>query len=306
MPKLALLFLLSLLCLDAQMQEYSILPEKKNRVKSMQIHILDSKELKFKKLHGIKVTELSALAYNEGTLYALSDRGKLFHFALNIENEKIESLVLKQAYNLKNRKHKDLKKDMRDSEGLAFVDGSLVISFETQPRVELFSLEGVKREEKKIHKDLRDKKRYQNENKALEAVAYSEKYGVVTAPEVALKRKDKAYHTLYAEKKSWDFLACGNITALEFINENELLVLERVYDKKSLKGFIALTKVFLDACNNGVCNSKLLAKLESKKGWRIDNFEGLSKVAQNRYLMISDDNDSKNQKTLLVLFEISD
>lgn len=83
-------------------------------------------------------------------------------------------------------------------------------------------------------------------------------------------------------------------------------MLEREYDKKTLKGVIYLTKVYLDECNNGVCNSKQLAKLESKKGYKIDNFEGLTKVAKNRYLMVSDDNESKFQKTLLVLFEILD
>ena len=64
-------------------------------------------------------------------------------------------------------------------------------------------------------------------------------------------------------------------------------------------------RVHLDRCNKKrVCQSELLAKLDSIKGWHIDNFEGLCKVGKNRYLMISDDNGSLFQKTLLVLFEI--
>ena len=272
----------------------------------MSIHILDSKELRFEKLSGIKITEISALAWNDGVLYALSDKGSLFHFELDIQNNTLKSLKLQKAFELKNKKNKELKKEKRDSEGLVFFDNSLFVSFETQPRVERFSLKGVKIEDEKIHKDLENKNKYKDENKALEAVAYSQKYGVITAPEIALKKKDERYHTLYAKEKTWDFLACGNIAAMEFINEDTLLVLERVYDKKTLEGVVYLTKVSLDGCKNGVCSSKQLAKLDSKKGWRIDNFEGLTKVAKNKYLMISDDNDSRFQKTLLVLFEIVD
>lgn len=164
----------------------------------------------------------------------------------------------------------------------------------------------MKIKDAEIHKYLQNKKSYKNKNKALEAVAYSEKYGVITAPEISLKKKEREYHTLYAKEKTWKFSACGNITALEFINKEELLVLERIYDKKTFEGVVYLSKVNLNECKDAICSSKLLAKLDSKKGYKIDNFEGLTKVSQNKYLMISDDNESKFQKTLLVLFEILD
>jgi hypothetical protein len=44
--------------------------------------------------------------------------------------------------------------------------------------------------------------------------------------------------------------------------------------------------------------------MDSQKGWHIDNFEGLTKVGKNLYLMVSDDNESIFQKTLFVLFEL--
>ncbi len=65
-----------------------------------------------------------------------------------------------------------------------------------------------------------------------------------------------------------------------------------------------MTQVNLKKCTLNICSSKILAKLETEKGWNIDNFEGLAKVDKNRYLMISDDNGSPLQKTLLVLFEV--
>lgn len=109
---------------------------------------------------------------------------------------------------------------------------------------------------------------------------------------------------LYTENETWKFPACGNITALEFINNDEILVLERNFNKKTKARVATLTQVSLDTCIIGVCKSKILAKLESKKGWKIDNFEGLTKIEQNKFLMISDSQESSSQKTLLVFFEI--
>jgi hypothetical protein len=68
----------------------------------------------------------------------------------------------------------------------------------------------------------------------------------------------------------------------------------------------SLVSVNLKKCKKGICKSKLLAKLDSFKGWHIDNFEGLTKVDKNRYLMVSDDNGNFFQKTLLVFFEVID
>ena len=83
-----------------------------------------------------------------------------------------------------------------------------------------------------------------------------------------------------------------------------MLVLERSFDNIMRRRITTLSKVYLDKCNDGLCKSVVLAKLDSKKGWNIDNFEGLTKISDNQYLMVSDDNDSMFQKTLLVLFEV--
>ena len=93
---------------------------------------------------------------------------------------------------------------------------------------------------------------------------------------------------------------------MTFMSKHKLLVIEREFDKKSAEGVIYLSIVNLKKCSLDICRSKLLAKLETKDGWNIDNFEGLTKIEKNRYLMISDDNNSPLQKTLLVLFEVLD
>lgn len=306
MLKLFFLFFIPSLYLQAQIQNYSIMPNKQQSGKFMRINILDSKELKFDKFNDIKITEISALAFNNGKLYALSDKGFLYHFNLKIKNNQIKSFKVKNALRLKNKKYEDLKGKDRDSEGLVFLGDSLLISFERNHRVELFTLNGVKINTIKINKDLENKNNYRDTNKGLEAVAYSDVYGVVTAPEEPLKNQDVNYHTLYAKNRTWKFKASGSITALEFINKNEILVLQRSFNKLTFQMLITLSKVYLDKCKDGICQHKILAELDNKKGWRIDNFEGLTKVSDNKYLIVSDDNENIFQKTLLVLFEILD
>lgn len=290
--------------LQAKITNYDIKPSSLKSSYYMQIKILDVKELDFDDMDEIKITELSALAYKNDTLYALSDRGYLYHFDLKLKHNKIKSLILKKAIKLKRKNKKNLRKKDSDSEGLVFLDDNLLISFEVNPRVELFSTTGIKIKNKKIKKILLNKKNYQSVNKALESVAYNKKYGIITAPEAPLKIEKKQFHTLYGKDKTYKFKADGKITALEFIDDDTIMVLERNFMKRYLRVVVTLSKVYLDRCKKRVCKSEVLAKFDSYDGWSIDNFEGLTKVGENRYLMISDDNNNIFQKTLLVLFEI--
>ena len=304
--QIIIIFFLITLSLSATISEFKVVPKDLDTSRYMHINILDSKELGFDAFNGIDVTELSALAYKDSTLYALSDKGYLYHFDIDIKNSKIKKLSLQKAFILRNKENKELKKKKRDSEGLMFLGDNLLISFERKHRVELYSLNAVKIKKMKIHKSLRDIENYKSKNKGLEAVTYSKKYGVITAPELPLKHESKKYHILYSKDKSWKFKADGSITALEFLDKNRVLVLLREFNELTRKRVTTLCEVNLKKCKKSICESKTLTRLDSSKGWKIDNFVGLTKVDKNRYLMISDDNGSFFQKTLLVLFEIVD
>ncbi len=69
---------------------------------------------------------------------------------------------------------------------------------------------------------------------------------------------------------------------------------------------MTLKKVYIDRCKKGICPVKVLLKMNSHEGWDVDNFEGLSRVGRDRYVMISDDNDNFFQKTLLIYFEVKE
>ena len=305
--KYILFVLLLFLPLYADVIKYKITPNNSLHVNNQKIKILDSKFLYFKNKNDVPFHEISDLAYKNNILYFVSDEGYLYKFFLLIKNQKINILQYLNAYTLKNKKMHKLKKKKSDSEGLAFYKDALLISFERKHRISLYSKKAVKIKKVKIHHDLQNKNNYVSKNKGLEAVSFNAKYGVITAPELPLKNQDNQYHILYTCKKVFKFMADGNIVGLEFMNKDDILVLLREFNYITRRRVTSLVQVGLNHCNKKrICQSRVLAKLDSNDGWHLDNFEGLTKVDKNQYLIVSDDNDNFLQKTLLVLFEIKD
>ena len=269
--------------------------------------ILDAKVLTFNKYEKNVFAEISGLAYDkrDDILYAVSDHGALFHLKLTLSGKKIEDIRLIDSYPLHNKKDKRYKKSKRDSEGLSLYKGDLLVSFERHPRIILFNKKGKRIKKIKIDSDLKNIDDYQGENSALEAVTYHRDHGIITAPERPLRGHDKKNHILYGKNSKWKFHASGAITALEVMPDGNILVLERHFDKKTKHRVITLQTVNIHKCKeNRLCPSTVLAQLDSYKGWTLDNFEGLTHLYDNLYLMISDDNHSKKQRTIAVLFEI--
>ena len=204
---------------------------------------------------------------------------------------------------LKNKKGKILKHN--DAEGMHLSEDGLIISFERDPKISLFSFKGKKTHNFPLPSALKDIKNYQKKNRALEAVVKHNKFGIITVPEGALKHEAKNYHILYSLEKRWRFKANGKVTSIEEMQDNNLLVLEREFSY--LQGHtISLSKVDIMSCKTKICSKKNLALLKSTDGWELDNFEGMTHLYDNVYLMISDDNANFMQKCLLVLFEVKD
>ena len=96
------------------------------------------------------------------------------------------------------------------------------------------------------------------------------------------------------------------ITAIEVMDDENLLVLERAYAGIRKPFVITLRKVFLNQCNkNNQCRSEVLTTFNSFEGWTVNNYEGLARVGNNRYLMISDNNNEKFLATQLIYFKIN-
>lgn len=280
----------------------------------MGIRIIDQKLLDIQRVGRVKFAEISDLAYDSrtGILYMVGDEGTLYRFQARFSEQNMTLRPLR-ATRLKKRNGKELKHWKRDSEGMTLdPEGRLLISFEGDVKIAQFEKEGqafgrmIRRYT--LPKVLQDIRHYRSKNKALEALAYHPEYGIIVAPEWPLKRYDKKQHTVYTlGGKRWFFHAekeaRSSVTAMEVMEDGNLLVIERSFTGLFAPFVITLKKVYIEGCKKR-CKSRVLAKFNTHDGWDIDNFEGLTKVGKNRYLMVSDNGDHFYQKTLIVYFEV--
>jgi len=281
----------------------------------MGIKILDQRQLVFQNINDVKFSEISDLAYypKNQKLFMISDEGKLFIFKAKF-GKTIELLEPEDAVNLRKKNAKKFKKWRKDSEGLTLDNrGRLIISFEGRAKIGWFHKNSIQYgqmiKKYSLPKELQNPKNYRSRNKSLEALAWHPKFGVLTAAEWPLKKYHKKRQTVYAlNGKKWHFKAepeaRSAISAMEVMDDGNLLVLERSFTGMLNPFVVTLKKVYLNKCKSGNCKTKVLAKMNSHEGWDVDNFEGLARVGKNRYVMISDDNDNFYQKTLLIYFEV--
>ena len=304
-----LLLLTWVTLLGAEIYPVDIIPPDVNRSVG-KIKILDQKELIIPQISGIGFSEASDLAYDKKNkrLYMVGDKGVLYSFKASF-SDKIDLLSPLDAHRLTKEGGKKFKKKV-DSEGVAFdKKGHLLVSFEGKPKIGTFDLKGQRLTKQKLPNPLSNKKHYRSSNKMLESVAFHPKHGILTASELPLKKYKRREQTLYAlSGKQWHFLAepekKSAITAIEVMDDGNVLVLERAYTKLTEPRTITLKKVYLDQISHGLCRTEVLAKMPSDKGWKNDNFEGLTRVSPHRYLMVSDDNGNFFQRTLLIYFEV--
>jgi len=300
--------------LEAGVFSVDIVPKDQNK-HFMGITILDQKELFFDEINGVKFAELSDVTYDFKTeqLYFVGDKGMLYTFRA-VFSQKIDTLSPLRAAKLKTKKRKRLRKWKRDSEGLTLDGkGHLLLSFEGDPKIAWFhknsSKYGSLIRTYSLPTSLKNIKNYRSKNKSLEALAWHKEYGILTATEWSLKTYNKKIQTIYAlSGKQWHFLAEPEdktaVVAMEVMDDDNVLVLERSYTGILKPFVITLKKVMIKNCKKKMCPTQVLAKMNSHKGWSIDNFEGLAKVGKNRYVMVSDDGDNFFEKTLLIYFEI--
>ncbi|QTR50320.1 esterase-like activity of phytase family protein [Candidatus Thiothrix anitrata] len=268
-------------------------------------------------LMDVKITEMSGIVWDtdEQLLYAVSDRGAVFHFQLTWEGNRIRAVQPVYAANLLDSKGSRVRKGRRDSEGLAVLnanngkagDSQLLISFEGEPRIIRFTPAGRAIKNMKLPRSLRDVRQLRKPNDGLESVAFHPRYGLLTAPESSLKGKPRTLHTLYGLSKSWSFNAYpaenSSITALETLPDGNMLVLERAWSGFPNPLVVSLRYLNFKQCpKKGVCPMHDIKVFSSH--FALDNFEGLTHVDGNRYLMISDDGGGDWQSTVLRAFTL--
>jgi len=314
--KIAFLLCLSFFSLSAGSFSVDITPSSQTTTYG-KIKFLDQKQLMYNHINDVKFSEISDLAYykKKHKLFMISDEGRLFTFKARF-TDKIDVLEPIEAVKLTKKHGKKFKRWRKDSEGMTLDrQGHLLISFEGKAKIAWFHKNSEKKgqliRKYKLPKALKNSDNYRSRNKSLESLAWHAKYGIVTATEWPLKQYDKKKQTIYAlSGKKWHFKAepeaRSAVSAIEVMEDGNFLVLERSFVSYLDPFVVTLKKVYINQCKKGMCKTEVLLKMNSHESWGVDNFEGLTRVAKNRYVMISDDNDNFFQKTLLIYFEVLD
>ncbi len=270
---------------------------------------------------GRAVDELSGLAWDaqQAVLYACSDEGWLFQLRPQFDDaHTLSGVELLAAYPLQDAQGRPLSGAAADSEGMVLQHTAtgleLWLSFERQPRIERYRADGTWLGTLPLPAILANASHYQSKNKMLEALAWHPQAGVITAPEWPLSASPADKITLYALNGArWTVPRSSDpnsaVVGLETLADGSLLILERAYSSPFSPLRISLRRVTLnDSCQDRPvdCPVSQVAVFDSAQDWRVDNFEGLAHH-QGRFLfMVSDNNGSPWQKTLLNYFELQE
>jgi len=261
--------------------------------------------------NGYNFSELSGLAYDniKHKLYMVSDKGILYEFQARFSDNNFTLKALDAHYLKRKSGKKRLKKSKRDSEGIALDSkGRVYIAFEGKPKIAQFRKDGTKIKNITLPQALQ-KAQIRSKNKSLESLTFHPKYGFITALEYPAKGEKREVQTIYSTSGTiWhmqlDPIKKNAITAIEVMDDGNLLILERAFLGYFEGYIVTLRKLFIKDCKKHLCSSKKILQMRSKDGWKLENFEGLAKVGKGRYLLISDDNDNPFQRTLVIYLKI--
>jgi hypothetical protein len=234
------------------------------------------------------LSELSGLAWDadEGLLYAVSDRGVLHHFRLNLSNDTILGVEPLRSRRL----------DGLDAEGLAVRnaangiagDTELLVVTEGVPRVLRVRPDGAVTGELRLPAALSDAGRFQARNRMIEAIAWHPEHGLLAAREAT---DENGEHRVHAADREWRFAAGAGrdsrVKALEALPDGRLALLER---SRPVRGKGLLTRVrLLDPARCGGekrCPAETLALFSSTD--QSANYEGMTLVGNRQLLLVSD------------------
>lgn len=288
----------------------------------MGIRLLGAVSLRGRRLGGRRLAELSGLAWDEDEerLYAISDSGGVFHLRPEFSGDTLAGVAGVAGFALRDGAGRPLRGRLADSEGLAVVNGrngisgdsELVVSFERRPRLARYSPEGRYLGPIDLPASLSDVSNYASANQSLESVTRHPTLGWLTAPERPMRGDSAGIIRIYSSRgPSWEYplrAAPNNaLVALEALPDGALLTLERGHGALYQPILISLRRIPAPAGDApALPPPETLAVLDSSAGWRLDNFEGLSRHRNRRFFLVSDDNQNALQTTILLYIETLD
>lgn len=276
-----------------------------------QVEVLDTLQLGKAKTGDLKILELSGLAYDQASkhLHAVSDKGRLFSFKLDVSNNKIAKLEPVSGHTLVDAKGAAMRDQGFNAEDIALdTDGTFVIVSETGPRIARFNASGIWQEDLTVPAALRDPAAQRSEKDGLESVALHPELGLLTAPEEPLTGQTRTTHTLYAadgKMLAYDTTEIGStsIKAMTVLQDGRLMLLER--DRASDRSLIT----WLRTLDPAQCKADALCPTEVAKvevpAITDANFEGIADLSNGLFMIVSDDKIDQERRSIFALLKVS-
>ncbi len=270
---------------------------------------LTSKNKNFGGLSGLRITE------DGKTLFAVTDQG---HFLkadiIRDSSGKISALERAEFSRLRDRKDDKLKgKSRADAESLEIFGNQFLIGFERKHRVDFFNQSNGKLKADSKSKPISFKRFNFPNNKGPEAIAISPlTKEVFVFAEYALDKKRQHQGFIVKDETITPIaitLTTGySLTDAHFLNNGDLLILERFYTPITGQAMRIRKILSQNLKANTILSGEIIMQATSQM--EIDNMEGLaiSKMqdSSTRLTLISDDNFSRSQRTILLEFKLID
>lgn len=278
----------------------------------LNVEILDHRVLPQVELDGLKFSEISALAYDpaSGALYGASDKSILFRIGFAHDGGKITELTPLQGWPLLDESGARMKSKIFNPEGAHLrPDGSgLVIVSENGPRAALFDLEGRWQSAIGLPEALRDASLQRSDKDGLESLAEHPVHGLLSATEEPPEDAERTYHTIHAgdgSRFSYDTSDIGNtnIKSITLDEQDRILVLERHRDQGNDTLQPDLRLIDPAACTEGACPS--VTASFTLEGFETADFEGMTGLGEDLYLIVSDDKVDGDQRSVFALLRVT-
>lgn len=272
----------------------------------LDIHVLAADDI-----GGQRPSELSGLAWDhdEAQLHAVSDRGRLFRFSIDIEHGRIAALVPLAGTQIGGVRRPNAEALwLRHGRNGRRGDGELVLADESAIDALVIDLDGQPKAIEPLPGALRARERWHNASSGVEALAWHDRHGLMAAPQRPLRGSPPGVHHVYSGSgRSWAFTAHrggrSSIKAIELVDEGRLLVLEKV--KLSDGHLTVLRELRLDACASEAPCDAPAALLQDSQLMPDDNFEGMACLDVDLCLLVTDSGGSSSGRSLIALVHIT-
>jgi hypothetical protein len=282
------------------------------------VQVRDSLILSATEVDGLKISELSGLAYDadDGALYAVSDKSRLFRFALDVTGDRFARLEPVSGATLTDAAGQPMREAGFNPEGLEARDAAngttgdtrLILLSEEGPRAAEFSANGQWRADLPLPPSVTDPTALRSDTDGVEAITRHPVHGLITAPQEPLLGSERTLHTLYATdgrafSYTSDDIGKSGIKGLTTLADGRILVLERTRsaDRLTLTPYLRLLDP--EACRvDGPCPTTV--QRIDVPGITDADYEGIAEIAPDLFVIVSDDDIEGTRRTVFALVRL--